>query len=199
MEIRSYRRVFDLERRIYRIDRLRLNPAGVPVRGIVYFLALLAATLVLSRAPLLAVIANAVPWYARDVVTPGLLASLLAVVRIDGRSFHLAARAMLRFRAELRRLDAALRARCARRLAGRLRVAAATADDAAGRLRCCAAPLSLQRARRRAGERPASVVCRAGVRARIGLGPHVVLCSGPGGRTDDEVLVLERGARLRVR
>ena len=43
MEIRSYRAVFDLERRIYRIDRLRLNPAGVPVRGIVYFLALLAA------------------------------------------------------------------------------------------------------------------------------------------------------------
>ena len=38
MEIRSYRRVFDLERRIYRIDRLRLNPGGVPVRGVVYFL-----------------------------------------------------------------------------------------------------------------------------------------------------------------
>ena len=29
-EIRSYRRVFDLERRIYSIDRLRLNPGGVP-------------------------------------------------------------------------------------------------------------------------------------------------------------------------
>ena len=33
MEVRSYRRVFDLERRIYRVDRLRLNPGGVPVRG----------------------------------------------------------------------------------------------------------------------------------------------------------------------
>ena len=37
MEIRSYRRVFDLERRVYSVDRLRLNPSGVPVRGIVYF------------------------------------------------------------------------------------------------------------------------------------------------------------------
>ena len=46
MEIRSYRAVFDLERRIYRVDRMRLNPAGVPVRGIVYFLALLAAIVV---------------------------------------------------------------------------------------------------------------------------------------------------------
>ena len=99
MEIRSYRRVFDLERRIYRIDRLRLNPTGVPVRGIVYFLALLVTTLVLSRAPLLALIANRVPWYALDLVAPGLLAALLAVVRIDGRSFHLAARAMFQFRA----------------------------------------------------------------------------------------------------
>ncbi len=34
MEIRSYRRVFDLERRIYQVDRLRLNPSGVPVRGV---------------------------------------------------------------------------------------------------------------------------------------------------------------------
>ena len=42
MEIHSYRRVFDLERRVYSVDRLRLNPSGVPVRGIVYFLAVVA-------------------------------------------------------------------------------------------------------------------------------------------------------------
>ena len=51
MEIRSYRRVFDLERRIYRIDHLRLNPSGVPVRGVVYFLALLAGVLLAARLP----------------------------------------------------------------------------------------------------------------------------------------------------
>ena len=37
IEIRSYRRVFDLERRIYSIDRVRLNPGGVPVRGVDVF------------------------------------------------------------------------------------------------------------------------------------------------------------------
>ena len=42
MEVRSYRRVFDLERRIYSIDRMRLNPSGVPLRGVVYFLVLAA-------------------------------------------------------------------------------------------------------------------------------------------------------------
>jgi hypothetical protein len=98
VEIRSYRRVFDLERRIYRLDRLRLNPTGVPVRGIVYFLVLLCGALIVSRVPLLALLASSVPWYARYLLVPGLAATVLAVIRIDGRSFHLAARAMLRFR-----------------------------------------------------------------------------------------------------
>ena len=40
MVIRSYRRVFDLERRIYRVTRIRLNPGGIPIRGVVYLLAL---------------------------------------------------------------------------------------------------------------------------------------------------------------
>ena len=50
IEIRSYRRVFDLERRVYSVDRLRLNPGGVPVRGIVYLLAILAVLFALARA-----------------------------------------------------------------------------------------------------------------------------------------------------
>ena len=52
-EIRSFRRVFDLERRIYSIDRLRLNPAGVPVRGVVYLLIALAAMIATSRMPVI--------------------------------------------------------------------------------------------------------------------------------------------------
>ena len=70
MEIRSYRRVFDLERRIYRVDRLRLNPGGIPVRGVVYFLAILAATLIAGRLPLLASVARLLPWYLRDLALP---------------------------------------------------------------------------------------------------------------------------------
>ena len=74
MEIRSYRRVFDLERRIYSIDRLRLNPAGVPVRGIVYFLApsLLARRWSLERAADRACSSIWCPWYLRDLLLPGL-------------------------------------------------------------------------------------------------------------------------------
>ena len=104
MEIRSYRRVFDLERRIYRVDRLRLNPTGVPVRGIVYFLVLLIGALLAGRLPAAHLLARAIPWYGRYLVAPGMLAALLAVIRVDGRSFHHAARALLRYRAGPRRL-----------------------------------------------------------------------------------------------
>jgi hypothetical protein len=199
MEIRSFRRVFDLERRIYRIDRLRLNPTGVPVRGIVYFLALLAATIVVSRAPLLAVIASGVPWYARDVVAPGLLASLLAVVRIDGRSFHLAARAMLRFRAG----SGGWTQPCAAGRPARQRVGCVWQPPALTMLPDGSDP-TLRRFRYRGPgavrvSGPHRSFACGSVRARLGLGPHVVLRSGPSARTDDEVLVLERGARLHVR
>ncbi|HYM44958.1 MAG TPA: hypothetical protein VES65_02190 [Solirubrobacteraceae bacterium] len=98
MEIRSYRAVFDLERRIYRVDRLRLNPGGVPVRGVVYFLALLAAILLAGRAPLLRSVLGALPWYVLDVALPGASAALLTVIRIEGRPFHLAAQALARHR-----------------------------------------------------------------------------------------------------
>jgi hypothetical protein len=103
IEIRSYRRVFELERRIYRVDRVRLNPNGVPVRGVVYFLALLAIAVIGARLPVASLAARSIPWYARDVVLPGALAALLAIVRVDGRPFHLAAHALVRFRLRPRR------------------------------------------------------------------------------------------------
>jgi hypothetical protein len=103
MEIRSYRAVFDLERRIYRIDTLRLNPAGVPVRGIVYFLALLAGIAVCARVPPLRAVASALPWYLLYLALPGASAALLSVIAIDGRPAHLAARALLRHRISPRR------------------------------------------------------------------------------------------------
>jgi hypothetical protein len=102
VDVRSYRRVFVLERRIYRVDRLRLNPSGVPLRGVVYFLALAAATSLTARLPGAGAIVGALPWYVRDLALPGVIAALLAVVQIDGRPFHLAARAVVRFRARPR-------------------------------------------------------------------------------------------------
>lgn len=98
MEIRSYRRVFELERRIYRIDRLRLNPSGVPLRGLAYFAALLACAMAVSAVPLVGALVKLAPWYVRGVVGPGLTAAALTVVRIEGRCFHFAAMALARQR-----------------------------------------------------------------------------------------------------
>jgi hypothetical protein len=96
-EIRSYRAVFDLERRIYRVDRLRLNPTGVPLRGVVYFLANLAIFAVLARLPLVGIPVRLLPWYLRDVAAPGASAALLTLIKIEGRPAHLAALALLRY------------------------------------------------------------------------------------------------------
>ena len=98
MEIHSYRRVFDLDRRIYRVDRLRLNPGGIPLRGVVYFLVIVLAALAVGKLPLVGVVAQAMPWYLRDLVLPGASAALLTVIRVEGRPFHLAVRALLRYR-----------------------------------------------------------------------------------------------------
>jgi hypothetical protein len=95
VDIRSYRPVFHLERRIYRVDRVRLNPSGVPVRGVVWFLALLVAVALVGASPLLGAPLRALPWYVRELATPGAVAALLTVLRIEGRPSHLAARALL--------------------------------------------------------------------------------------------------------
>ena len=104
IEIRSYRRVFDLERRIYRVDRLRLNPGGVPVRGVVYFVAILAFVTLVAELPLLGAGERLLPWYLRELALPAALATVLAVVRVEGRPFHLAAQALARYWAGPRRL-----------------------------------------------------------------------------------------------
>jgi hypothetical protein len=105
MEIRSYRAVFDLERRIYRVDRLRLNPGGIPVRGVVYFLAILACVLIAGELPLLGEMVRGLPWYLRDLALPLASATVLSAIRIEGRPFHMAAYALLRHRVQPRRVS----------------------------------------------------------------------------------------------
>jgi hypothetical protein len=104
LEIRSYRQVFALERRLYRIDGLRLNPAGVPLRGIGCFLACACVGLAAARLPLVAIVARIVPWYLRDAAVPALAAFLLTGLRLDGRPVHLSALALLRWRFGARQL-----------------------------------------------------------------------------------------------
>jgi hypothetical protein len=107
MEIRSYRTVFDLERRIYRVDRLRLNPGGVPLRGIVYFLGILVAALIAGSVPLLGTLMRTLPWYMRDLGLPGAGAAVLSMIRIEGRPFHLVARSLARYALGPRHLSGA--------------------------------------------------------------------------------------------
>ena len=104
LEVRSFRAVFALERRIYRIDTLRLNPGGVPLRGIVYAVALVALSLVASVVPPTAWVDPVLPWYARDLALPIGLAVALAAARVDGRPFHVAAAAVTELALRRRRL-----------------------------------------------------------------------------------------------
>jgi hypothetical protein len=105
MEIVSYRTVFDLERRIYRVDQLRLNPGGIPLRGIVYFAATVAVALLLAKLPLMSATLGRIPWFLRDLVFPAAVAVLLTIVRIEGRPFHLAALALIRYAGNPRHLS----------------------------------------------------------------------------------------------
>jgi hypothetical protein len=96
MEVRSYRHVFDLERRIYRIDVLRLNPGGVPVRALGYLAAFLVLALLAGRVPLLGTAWGILPWPVRDVAVPALAAFAGSAVRVEGRSFRHGLGALLR-------------------------------------------------------------------------------------------------------
>jgi len=91
MEITGYHKVFAPERRIYRIDRLQLPAAGVPVRAIGYFLVLALAALASSRAPGARALFAAVPWPFWGVIAPALLSAVFTAMRLDGRAMHLLA------------------------------------------------------------------------------------------------------------
>lgn len=94
MEIRSFRAVFELERRVYRVDTVRLNPGGIPLRGVLYTAALVPASLVAGRVPPASWVLGLVPWYVRYLGLPVVVAALATIARIDGRPFHHAARAL---------------------------------------------------------------------------------------------------------
>jgi hypothetical protein len=200
-EIRSFRRVFDLERRIYSVDRLRLNPGGVPVRGVVYFIVLLASGLLASSVPLLGLLARALPWYLRDVALPAAGATVMSAVRLEGRTFHLAALALLRYRIGPRRLAGMRRGAC---VGGRWhpQEVLMLPDGSDGRMRQLrysgpgAVLVAIEHERRgRATERGSIATARPGRRAALTL-------SQPGrarALERGQVIALERGARLRVR
>src|SRR4051812_50093708 len=71
MVIRSYRRVFEVDRRIYRVDRWALPvPGGVPLRAVAYFVAALLAVIVAGALPGIGELVSGVSAPLRFVVAP---------------------------------------------------------------------------------------------------------------------------------
>ena len=82
MVIRSYRRVFMVDRRIYRVDRWALPvPGGIPLRAVGYFVVALVLIVLLGRVPFVADISAPI----RLVVIPLALAVLGTQAAPDGR------------------------------------------------------------------------------------------------------------------
>jgi hypothetical protein len=119
--LRSYRRVFKIEHRVYRVDRWVLPmPGGVPLLGIAYFVGIFLTVLILSALPGTNLIANAVSMPIRYVVVPLVLAALAMQVAPDGRATPLFAWSWITLRY---RQQAAVRDGRATRWATRLPVA----------------------------------------------------------------------------
>jgi hypothetical protein len=199
-EIRSFRRVFDLERRIYSIDRVRLNPGGVPVRGVMYFLALLALALVVADLPLIGALARQTPWYLRALALPGAGATVLSAIRLEGRTFHLAAHALVRYRLGPRWL-AGMR-RCGRQggrwWPGEILILPDGSDSRLRRLRYTGPGAVLVAIEHERGGR--AVERGAAGTARRGQGPALRLRQRGGALPLDrgQVIALAAGARLIV-
>jgi hypothetical protein len=192
-EIRSYRSVFDLERRIYQVDRVRLNPSGVPVRGAVYCLALVALALAAAKLPLLGALVRVAPWYLRTLAGPIGGAGLLCVLRIDGRPFHQAAGALLRFATGPRLVhgEDGAAAPVRRWRPGEMVVLPSGSEARLRRLRC-SGPASVRVSV--AHERLEWRRGRGGRRMRV----TVRELPGRGAPRRPQVVVLDRGARLSV-
>ena len=98
IQLRGYRRVFRIERRLFRFDRWRIPyPHGVPLRGLGYFVVLELALVALGRLPLIgALVALPSPVIA-FLFAPAAGAFLLMQGRIDGRPPHHVLGSLLRF------------------------------------------------------------------------------------------------------
>jgi hypothetical protein len=108
--IRSYRRVFEVDRRLYRVDRWALPvPGGVPLRGLAYFAATVLAVVVLGRVPGIGDLLDALAPPLRYVVLPLAVAVLATQAAPDGRTAHRFASDWLRMRLRARRRSAGRR------------------------------------------------------------------------------------------
>jgi hypothetical protein len=98
IQLRGYRRVFRIERRLFRFDRWRIPyPHGIPLRGIGYFLALELCVVAASRLPLVAGLVGLPNPAIAYLGVPLLGAFALMQGRIDGRPPHHVLASLARF------------------------------------------------------------------------------------------------------
>jgi hypothetical protein len=185
IDVRSFRTVFDLERRIYRIDGIRLNPSGVPVRGVVYAAVLAILVAALTTLPLVGLLLRELPWPARHLLLPTVLATLASLWRIDGRPCHVALRSL------------ALLAVGPRRLSGWRRIPSLPHRWRPPRLLLIpdGSDARLRRARFRG---PGAVVVAIGHELRERRARPLVLRAQPGTPHTRKVVALTDGARLDI-
>jgi hypothetical protein len=104
MVIRSYRRVFEVDRRIYRVDRWALPvPGGVPLRAVGYFAATVLVVIFAASLPGLGELVGEISPPIRFVVIPLAVAVFGTQAAPDGRAAHRFAWDWLRFRLRARR------------------------------------------------------------------------------------------------
>jgi hypothetical protein len=104
IRLRGYRRVFRIERRLFRFDRWRIPyPHGVPLRGIGYFLVLELMVFAASGVPLVGTLISVWTPAVSFLGLPLLGSFLLMQARIDGRPPHHVLVSLMRW---------SLRARC---------------------------------------------------------------------------------------
>jgi hypothetical protein len=103
--VRSFRLVFELERRLFKLERWRLPfPYGLPLKGIVYAIGALCALLLLGSVPIAGDALSLLPAPVRFLILPAGIAYVLAQFQLDGRSAHVSAAAWARQRLGPRRL-----------------------------------------------------------------------------------------------
>jgi hypothetical protein len=104
LTVRSYRRVFRVDRRIYRVDRWALPvPGGVPLLAVGYFAAALLVIVLAGELPVLGDVVGVVSPPLRFVVAPLAIAVLGMQAAPDGRVAHRFAWDWLRFRLRSKR------------------------------------------------------------------------------------------------
>lgn len=104
LQIRSYRKVFKIDRKLYKVDRWYLPvPGGVPLRGLGYFTLALLAILVLGQLPIFGLVLSLLSPPLRYVILPIGVAIYGMQHHPDGRTAHRFALQWFMFKLRARR------------------------------------------------------------------------------------------------